>query len=203
VPGQGFAAWSEQIASVISIRSEIYHLTVDALKRAVAACESASTAGTIAPLKLTFDTPKLVYPLGMTGLNRGETRVQLHVLADEEVAVGGMLQGPGAAFATPYSKRLEESDLDSSDSLRKFVGEGRDHLTRLTAALQPEQIAGDAWLVSGPAAGSGSVAVWHEPGQSLNWADDRLLWLASWLLVPIVLLGGLVLLRAAMRRRTH
>jgi hypothetical protein len=192
-----------EVSRVIVLRSDLYQLAVDASREAVSAIEKAIAVGTIEPLKLTFDAPRLVYPLHITSLSPGETHVQVHVLSDEKMAVADVGGGLGSAFTIPFGQRLDESDLSSAPGLAEIVDDGRDYLTKLSATLRPEEMTRDISLVARSLAGPGSVNLANRASGRPLWTNDRWMWLASWLVLPLALLGGMILLKAAMRRRSR
>ena len=60
--------------------------------------------GTTQPIKLSFNTTQIVYPMKITSLNPGDTEVLLYVFADSEASVEGFSMEYADGFNSKYMK---------------------------------------------------------------------------------------------------
>ncbi|MCC6445697.1 MAG: DUF2330 domain-containing protein [Armatimonadetes bacterium] len=95
--------------------------------------------GTVQPLRLTFDTPQMVYPMKLTALGGRKTGVLLYVAAPYEV------QAPN--FRSQWGAWLDRPSflVAPYPTLAKLVRE-RCYLTKLRAVLDPITMQQDVYL---------------------------------------------------------
>lgn len=122
-------------------RSELYHLTREAVLAAAGAVENALHSGSIQPLLLEFTSRELVYPLHITSLSPGETDIQLHVLSDHRLQASEPMYE--LQFRTAFAGRLDEERLRNAAILAGFVKPGRAYLTELRAKLDAREMTRD------------------------------------------------------------
>lgn len=92
--------------------------------------------GQLQPLRLAFDTPKLIYPMRLDALADAPIDLLLYVAADQEMAIGGLAREyagpvatldppppPGVAelLRAPYITRLRGRALEPARLLNDFV----------------------------------------------------------------------------------
>jgi hypothetical protein len=119
----------------ITVRTSLYLAVYGTARGAVTAAENALRGGTIAPLRLEFDTPRLVYPLRMSSLNPGRTDVQLYVLSDGVVTASG--------FRVDFAGNVDQIDRQRFPELSAFVTGRRMWLTKLRATMSSGDMLAD------------------------------------------------------------
>jgi hypothetical protein len=90
--------------------------------------------GSLSPLRLEFDSPRLVYPLRMTSLGREDTDVQLYVLGEHRVTVPG--------FRTQFAGRLSGQAFAGMSSPEVLPPPGG-YLTELRGWLTAKDMTSD------------------------------------------------------------
>jgi hypothetical protein len=126
------------VAHLLATRND---LVVTLQRETATGCDAAQQAlggGTLAPLQLSFATKELVYPLRISSLNEGTTKIQLYVLSNHRVAAD--------RFDTAYAAPLEAQLLPWQQELWKLVGPGRTYLTKLVATMEPSDMDRDVVL---------------------------------------------------------
>ncbi|MCC6446987.1 MAG: DUF2330 domain-containing protein [Armatimonadetes bacterium] len=95
--------------------------------------------GVIQPLRLTFPTRKIIYPMKLTALNEDDTEVLLYVAAPYRVKAKG--------FREEWRNRVNRSpaSLESYPTLRKIIKQACT-LTKLRAIIDPAGIREDVSL---------------------------------------------------------
>lgn len=102
--------------------------------------------GQLQPLRLAFDTPKLIYPMRLDALADAPIDLLLYVAADQEMAIGGLTR----EYAGPVAKLDPPPPPGVAELLRA------PYLTRLRGrAIEPARLLND--FVAGPAGGGRSL----------------------------------------------
>lgn len=97
--------------------------------------------GNLEPLKFTFDSQEMIYPMRISALSAGESSdVILYVLADHRMTYDGAV--------TRYANRFTEEEINSlnhRDSAREFLQPG-EFLTHLRRSFSPDEMSEDIVL---------------------------------------------------------
>jgi len=111
--------------------------------------EESLNEGTIQPIKLSFNSSEIIYPLRMTALNPGSTEVLLYVFADCETQIDN--------FSVEYAEWVYPEDVKYTKALKEIVT--REYfLTKMRRNFSQEEMDDD--LVVEPA---GGITVHAEP----------------------------------------
>ncbi|MDP3014002.1 MAG: DUF2330 domain-containing protein [Candidatus Subteraquimicrobiales bacterium] len=93
--------------------------------------------GVIHPVKFSFETDEIVYPLKISAINKGETEILLYVFADHKQEING--------FETESANWIEPVNIQHFLYLKPFVKE-KMFLTKLRATFKQSEIKDDIYL---------------------------------------------------------
>jgi len=127
---------------VMERKIELHRATEEQVARAAAAADEALKGGTIAPLRLDFASQQLIYPLRISSLNPGVTKVQLYVLAPHRMATPG--------FETEFADRIGDLGRPQYRVLPDYVTGDRNYLTKLQADLSAREMTHDLIFARAP-----------------------------------------------------
>lgn len=100
-----------------------------------------SLSGALDPLRVTFDSGRLVYPMRGSAQARGPESVTVYVLADHRVATAQNFGTSRVAFAD----WVDPAGLADGSALAPFV-DRRLFLTKFQEGVTPEQVDDDFWF---------------------------------------------------------
>ncbi|MFG2088948.1 MULTISPECIES: DUF2330 domain-containing protein [unclassified Spirillospora] len=148
--------------------------------------------GELDPLRVSFASDELVYPMRLSGLAENTQRLHLYVLGEHRVR-----QTTGARMRLAFAGEVTPRQVDSPE-LRAFLGEGLFMTELIDGGIDPEQIADDYRF----------TATDDEPYRQVVYREEVVRFLgmpAGWLIVfttggLAVALGVVLLMRLRSRR---
>jgi len=123
--------------------------------------------GTIHPVKFSFKTNEIVYPLKISAINEGETQILLYIFADH--------MQEAKDFETEFATWIEPQDVQYSFYLKPFVKE-KLFLTKLRASFEQDEMEDDVIL--------------NQAGD-----DEPLKLMINWYIIWALLIFGVLLLK--------
>jgi hypothetical protein len=108
------------------------------------------SSGTIEPLRLEFATTELVYPLRISSLNSGDTKIRLHLLSDHRMGCARREGSFSGQFKTAFAGRVDapngRMDVARLAEFARLVRPERRFLTQLWANVSANDMDGDVWF---------------------------------------------------------
>ena len=166
--------------------AESWYFMAARIKAATAEAAERLRSGTIAPVRFTFSSEQIIYPLRLTAINKGPVEVLLYVAGDEAVT--------GPSLREEYSRRLDAGDLSEREypTLKEMIS-GEVRLTKLRGTFEAADMQQDLVLTPKPSA---PVAALEPVIAAANEASPTTRWLIT--LAPALALAGGVLLAGAL-----
>ncbi|MCX6818548.1 MAG: DUF2330 domain-containing protein [Candidatus Aenigmarchaeota archaeon] len=115
-------------------------------------------SGTIQPLLITFNSPKIVYPLKMSSINKGATEILLYVFADYKTELDG--------FQIEYAKWLEPEAVRSYSHINDLL-DSKYFLTKMRKSMYPDEME-DLTIAQAPNNNEYRLDI-YEPSYVANW----------------------------------
>ncbi|MFF3952143.1 DUF2330 domain-containing protein [Streptomyces sp. NPDC001890] len=153
--------------------------------------------GPLQPLRLTFASDRLVYPMRLSKLASTPQRLGLYVLADHRMEPSGPIGGD--APQVTYAGRIDpRSSSEDTDSVEKLTGADPVFLTAIKQSFpHPERIDGDHRLRAADADTPYRMTVYRD---RLLTVGDIPVWVLSLLAVVLLAVAAVLLKRRARRR---
>ncbi len=153
---------------------------VEAGWRYVAIRLASGAAGALKPLRVSFDTDSLVYPMQLSQLATMPVDLTLYVLADGERTVEGLTES--------YSGEVADLSPEPPSEVAEILSAGT-HVTKLTAyGASPSSFTSDLYVESATTTAASSIG--GAPSDPPGW---------GWPLTIILALAGFGLLAASRR----